>query len=411
MACAVPSVWAFRPLLLLGVPIALSSATRLSGASGAIVEGRTSSQDFAKLHAVSDAHVSKLCARSALLAINEMGVLDIEEPLTSSIIANALSASLPGTDAMLTTIGVPSGVSFTTVQLCEAAVRAIPWLLGCAVPQEQDRACTDSDCAEVTVDVSIQDLLNDPIMPLPHFPVEASDLKPLLSHDTSEAESISNENPGTLLRALLTTLFQIFPSIPNDIPDLSSFLEASGGPTGQVVTDFDQSFEATHQQKFQEDAQKALAWVAHAVDKVEQKREVIRQYMMSSDERALKEIKSHLFRLLDVLANLHLSKDNCKEGLLAWIKQKCPGGVQEQPCGQRKGNGRYVIYMCDAVLGLAPGYRVGNLVHEASHHFGTKDEAFGLDEVLNLPENKARRNADSYVYLIGALNGVNNYRV
>merc|ERR1719401_3382361 len=58
---------------------------------------------------------------------------------------------------------------------------------------------------------------------------------------------------------------------------------------------------------------------------------------------------------------------------------------------------RYIIHICEAHWKFGAGVQIGTIVHEASHHFGTDDEAYcDQEDCLKLPPEDARNNADSY---------------
>ena len=56
-------------------------------------------------------------------------------------------------------------------------------------------------------------------------------------------------------------------------------------------------------------------------------------------------------------------------------------------------------------------FRIGALIHEASHHYGTTDHAYGAEACRALPADKALENADSYFYLVQNLNDFDSTRV
>merc|ERR1712048_1326510 len=75
-------------------------------------------------------------------------------------------------------------------------------------------------------------------------------------------------------------------------------------------------------------------------------------------------------------------------------------------CGQKERSGRHLINICEFYWNpaLNSNVRIGTIVHESSHHFGTKDEGY-CDQVncLALSSREARNNADTYTKLVEQL--------
>merc|ERR1712187_753594 len=94
-------------------------------------------------------------------------------------------------------------------------------------------------------------------------------------------------------------------------------------------------------------------------------------------------------------------------GTMAYVEAITSCGVNSNmDCGGKTGNGRYIINICEFYWhdAIKPSSRVGTLVHESSHHFGTKDFGY-CDQVdcLALSSREARSNADSYTKLVEQL--------
>merc|ERR1712048_860305 len=75
-------------------------------------------------------------------------------------------------------------------------------------------------------------------------------------------------------------------------------------------------------------------------------------------------------------------------------------------CGQKERSGRHLINICEFYWNpaLDSKIRIGTIVHESSHHFGTKDEGY-CDQIncLALSSLEARNNADTYTKLVQEL--------
>jgi len=92
---------------------------------------------------------------------------------------------------------------------------------------------------------------------------------------------------------------------------------------------------------------------------------------------------------------------------MAYVSAISSCGVNSNvDCGEKTQTGRYIINICEFYWhdAIKPSSRVGTLVHESSHHFGTKDEGY-CDQVdcLALSSREARNNADTYTKLVEEL--------
>merc|ERR1712187_768252 len=96
-------------------------------------------------------------------------------------------------------------------------------------------------------------------------------------------------------------------------------------------------------------------------------------------------------------------------GTMAYVEAITSCGVNSNmDCGGKTQSGRYVINICEFYWheAIKPSSRVGTLVHEASHHFGTKDEGYcEMVDCLALSSREARNNADTYTKLVEQLVG------
>lgn len=95
-------------------------------------------------------------------------------------------------------------------------------------------------------------------------------------------------------------------------------------------------------------------------------------------------------------------------GVLAYVMTRVDCGVNSlSDCGQKDPRyGRHIINICEFYWNpvINSNVRIGTIVHESSHHFGTKDEGY-CDQVncLALSSLEARNNADTYTKLVQEL--------
>lgn len=85
--------------------------------------------------------------------------------------------------------------------------------------------------------------------------------------------------------------------------------------------------------------------------------------------------------------------------------QNC-GVNSRYDCGEKTQAGRYVINICEFYWNevIQISSRIGTIVHESSHHFGTTDEGYcDMVDCLALSSREARNNADTYTKLVEQL--------
>eukprot|EP00435_Cladocopium_sp_Y103_P026187 s4332_g6.t1 len=124
-------------------------------------------------------------------------------------------------------------------------------------------------------------------------------------------------------------------------------------------------------------------------------------------------VSEHLFNIYMVLIYTRVIKAPSKDpqcrthGNMAYVRNSCPQKtlpyLQSNPCGERYPFSQpklYVIHICPITWQSPSLFHVGNIIHEASHHYGTKDLAYGMKPCLDLATAQAVSNADQYVYFV-----------
>jgi len=169
----------------------------------------------------------------------------------------------------------------------------------------------------------------------------------------------------------------------------------------------------------------ASAWVATALRRLKSGRRYVKKwFVLDSDtqvDEQLKEARRHLTKMLSALGRLVIKKGvpedeggACSESALAgtlayvWTRNECDIRSRYD-CGE-KTDGRYVVNICEFYWRkmfedfFDASTRVGTIVHESSHHFGTDDKGYcGMIDCLRLSSEDARNNADSYTHLVEEL--------
>jgi hypothetical protein len=146
----------------------------------------------------------------------------------------------------------------------------------------------------------------------------------------------------------------------------------------------------------------AQAWVAAASRQLglHQAGDLMTTYFGTNDEGARVTVKSVVDGLTNVLANPYFrtNVEECNENeALAYVL-----------LGQKNAQGQYVINICEKAVNYGCNVCiVGTIVHEATHHLGTKDFAY-TGETLALAKSdpaKAQNNAENIQEFIRAVNG------
>jgi len=323
-------------------------------------------------------------------------------------LANALQASKEEIQRLLETLGLTSE-EILLQQFCQATMNRSARILHETVPA-RDMACLDTGCLD-TMNVSIDKLLNTPLVTAPPSP-------DLVSDGTTTAMLAEDfQQPRDLLREVLQRFFDRYPS-PSFQASTLSLLQGGSRPNpvfqagGFLISD-------QVEQEFTRSALLATRWVVEALEilKLEYHNEKVNNlfkgWFKSAADQVKHAVSEHLFNIYMVLIYTRVikapSKDpQCKtQGNMAYVRNSCPQKMlpylQSDPCGERYHFSQpklYVIHICPITWQSPSLFHVGNIIHEASHHYGTKDLAYGMKACLDLASAQAVSNADQYVYFV-----------
>merc|ERR1719281_1960930 len=123
--------------------------------------------------------------------------------------------------------------------------------------------------------------------------------------------------------------------------------------------------------------------------------------------------RKHLSMMLALTGRVQISmtsdKAPCRydghSGTLAFVRAFNSNASSFREVGEKR-DGRYLVHICEFYWhwGFGDATRVGTLVHEASHHFGTDDNGYCSSvDCLSLEPKKAQNNADTYTEYIKEL--------
>eukprot|EP00441_Pelagodinium_beii_P040476 CAMPEP_0197641358 /NCGR_PEP_ID=MMETSP1338-20131121/15349_1 /TAXON_ID=43686 ORGANISM="Pelagodinium beii, Strain RCC1491" /NCGR_SAMPLE_ID=MMETSP1338 /ASSEMBLY_ACC=CAM_ASM_000754 /LENGTH=1915 /DNA_ID=CAMNT_0043214331 /DNA_START=81 /DNA_END=5831 /DNA_ORIENTATION=+ len=340
----------------------------------------------------------KLCSQGVVQrACTAMGASESELFVSRAQMAELLSRSETDLDLLLFSLGMDGREHLWCQELCEAAVSAIPGVLNEAVPTAVDMACLDEDC-EDSEDVS-EGSLGELVIP------SQDDAEDHVAPQEAVAET-QKEHPESLLRHALNVLFHIFPA-PDEVDNFqergSSFLEADPKDKKPVAT-FGDTIEQDKHKSVRRQTVKAAAFVASAIRNMDSRADVVKRWFSISDNKQLKKItkdvKTKLNQMQEALGQVHYKKgesSKCTGKTFAYVTHTPP-----------KENDRWIVHLCDYYWKVVDDERIGTLIHEISHHFGTTDEpmpdgkgkAYGEEKCLKLETHQAIRNADNYMFLV-----------
>eukprot|EP00438_Fugacium_kawagutii_P005801 Skav203230 [mRNA] locus=scaffold2292:408391:409701:+ [translate_table: standard] len=356
------------------------------------------------------------CDKSDLLQGAEiLGISPANGSFGKDQLAHALPAPEAEVQELWQRLGLPSD-RISLKRFCEATMALSPRILHERVPGP-DLACLDRDCVE-TLNVSISKLLETGLEPPPES-------KDLVLDGTPEVveDGILLQKPKGLLRQVLQRFFDIYPSQETSFQS-TSLLQPSRSasdsrpdpnfhPGGFLITD-------RAEKEFTKSALLATRWVVEAMEIVKQEynndklNELFKGWFKSASDQVKNAVSEHLFNIYMVLIYTRVvkapSKDpQCKtQRNMAYVSNHCPQKqlpyLQSNPCGERyqfSDPQQYVIHICPIAWQSPSMFHVGNIIHEASHHYGTKDLAYGMKACLDLSTPQAAvSNADQYVYFI-----------
>ncbi|CAE7155594.1 unnamed protein product [Symbiodinium pilosum] len=281
-------------------------------------------------------------------------------------------------------------------------------------------ACLDASCGD-EVNISIDELFNNPPIPPPPHDDNVAETQVGIEEDLEQG---SEDSTNSLIRVVLQLVFGRYPaplSLKSQVAVekgslIETFLESRPDPQfhpgGYVTTE-------SVEKEFTKSALLATRWVVEACEFLQLERnskdvnELFRGWFKSDADQVKDAVGRHLFNIYSALLYLGVVKapvddQQCKaQGNMAYVTNKCPMGnlpyLQDEPCGQRapvNGERLYVVHVCPVAWKESSMFHVGNIIHEASHHYGTKDLAYGIRGCLELSTLQALSNADQYVYFV-----------
>lgn len=388
-----------------------------------------------------DQRANVLCTQKVINDAREtLGVTGADDPaLISSKLQNILGANEQDVEILLNTVFGDSGssrflprldgeglldtefddsgfssTSYSVESLCERAVSSIPNILGAAIPSAPWLACLDGACRKGQISMSEEELVkSDLVSPAPDASDEDEDvIEPM---DQKAERTDPEKRVQDHLRVVLAVVFGIFPPEKS----LGKLL-----PLGKLLTKFADNvglipFTSQDRQEFyRKFILRARSWITVGIRRIDSGRKLVRKWFNLRTKSAIDEqlnvTRRHLSLMLastyriSILAGMsYKTGGQCRGGTVAYVRQFAPWPdvTDFREIGEMR-DGRYVIHICDHFWtgNLSEAARVGTIVHESSHHFGTVDKGY-CDKIdcLKLSPDDARNNADSYVHFIREL--------
>eukprot|EP00930_Biecheleria_cincta_P035439 TRINITY_DN24376_c0_g1_i1.p1 TRINITY_DN24376_c0_g1~~TRINITY_DN24376_c0_g1_i1.p1 ORF type:complete len:589 (+),score=72.60 TRINITY_DN24376_c0_g1_i1:80-1846(+) len=378
---------------------------------------------------VSYEHAQRLCndnvvkGASDVLGSSPAGETYLTSP---SHLAEILAASDAEVDALLHALfgdALHGGQHFDLRAFCEKAVLHIPSILCTAAPQAPGLGCIDDACGGNSVDVSEESLALGDLTTVPT--ATGSDVNRSMELEPAGPDS-PEEIGRDLFRRALNVLFGIFPSVnENDEESPSSLLEEEATQPGrnhEPAVAFGPRVREDRHDQYREYVVKASAWIATALRRLKSGRSLVQKwFILHSDSQVdsqISEARKHLTKMLAATGRMLIKKGVPKgeprgvcsvengAGTVAyvWTSRSCDV-KSRYDCGEKE-SGRYVINICEFYwrFGMGESTRIGTVVHEASHHFGTNDNGYcEMVDCLSLSSSDARNNADSYTHFVKEL--------
>lgn len=364
--------------------------------------------------ALNASHVADLCTDAVVSEACEVLGSDPRPDATATReqLAEFFASDVSDVEALLGALQLGGRAAVSCQAFCGAAVANIPTILSAAAPSKAGLGCIDRACEEEQVDVSSDALAKEGLAPPPMF--EDPDQDWTWERDEAGIAEIDPEVRGRMIfRLALNALFGVFPSaeeVDDEQAGDSMLQNATDGPN----VSFSSDEESSRHSQYRDYVVKAASWVATAMRKLgSSKHLVFHWFVLSSWEidGQMSEARKHLKSMLTPLNFLHIKKGtHCRRnattggGNLAYVLAEPTCQVKNhRDCGEREFSGRFVINVCDYFWSGAhsASNRVATLVHEASHHYGTRDYAYcGYMDCTKLSSDKARSNADTYRLLV-----------
>lgn len=406
--------------LLLFVTRCTVHGTRVNGNIGSAA-GSEQRTDAVDKFALSESHIKNLCsdetvqdACAALGASRDPVAQASIEQLAEILVVHESEAV-----SFVQGLGLSlNGASFSCRSLCEAAVQRIPEVLHVAAPKTRNLGCIDDACDEDAVDLSKDALLSGGLSSPPPPPSHADNNRSLPPDGNHILDVEPEVRRQMLFRTTLNVIFGIFPS-PDEIDDstgVASLLESPGD-----TVRFGPSTLPQRHYLYSRYLLQASAWIATALRRLPRGSSAVRKWFIlhTSKEVSLQTnvARRHLTKMLQALNHLMIVKGKVHEcrtsgdsGTMAFVMASVNCNVYStHDCGQKtRYDGRYIVNICEFYWRSYwdQSERVGTLVHESSHHFGTDDNAYcdsSPTSCFRLSSDKAKNNADTYTKLVEEL--------
>eukprot|EP00928_Gymnodinium_smaydae_P067572 TRINITY_DN50570_c0_g1_i1.p1 TRINITY_DN50570_c0_g1~~TRINITY_DN50570_c0_g1_i1.p1 ORF type:complete len:451 (-),score=71.61 TRINITY_DN50570_c0_g1_i1:35-1387(-) len=316
--------------------------------------------------------------------------------------------------------------SFTCETLCVQAISHIPSILNAAIPKHAEESCLDSDCNE-TIDVSVAALKKVGMSSVGDEKWDST----VISNESSPSVR-HKPNVQQMLHRLLLVVFRVFPAPLTDIDEDDDENAGASLLEGEFDPVFGVHIQHQNKKNYRHYNVEARTWVSAAIQNIQSRgRPLVKKWFNVNDDQVEVQLTNTLRLLnevLDVFGHLYLKRGEqinqgreCRmnpsgtSGVVAFVGTRRGCHVSDwRACGS-KINGRFVIYICQFYWHrlLSRSSRIGTLVHEATHHFGTKDHSYcGSDGqgCLALSFEEAKQNADTYTEFVKELVLTDQYK-
>lgn len=352
--------------------------------------------------------------RRAAEIIGIQGIDGSDGSFTVDQLATALEEPREDLWELMQQMNLNATVSLT--EFCKASMASMHDMLGQEAPLP-DMACLDAECHE-EVSISLEDLAKVPLVPPPPEHDNIQDTQGVdEAHDKESQKEPQNsrKSPAELLQHVVQGLFEVLllPEIANE-DSKTSVLETEPSPEfGGYAR------RSGLQEDFLKGVAFAIKYLEVAIDffsshglRPHRVDVLFKKWFKSASASVKAMVVNHLKNIRKVLQNLRVERDNmggdCETSTLAFVRNVCGySGIRQASCGQRwpiefpsQPQGRFVVHMCPAAWSQDVIFHAGNMIHEASHHFGSKDSAYGMRNCMALDHLEAVSNADTYIYFL-----------
>jgi hypothetical protein len=256
--------------------------------------------------------------------------------------------------------------------------------------------------------------------------LHSSDFASGLGEEKSDI-GLATEAPDRVLRRALAIIFGIFPAADISVveaEEASSFIEQASLIEQDRPAAFGRNIEKRtlkhgHQRRLQKAVATAIALSAAAARKVTLAKHdhLVKKWMGSDTLQVKQEVSAMFGKVVSSLNNVLIVPGGFCTGTPGVTLAYVYNGIFGKTITGNMFRGRHVIQVCPALFLLSRpfwffDYTLGGvLVHEATHHSGTLDYAYGRKKCARLAKDnpkKAKWNADSYMFLSQELNTIGN---